>query len=79
MTSTIRGDLRRLPLWAAFGLVVLALVVLAIRMVALLACLIDVAVAVLADLACRAETAATTKAGIAPLAATTFTVPMEWR
>ena len=61
MTS-IRADLRALPLWLAVGLVLVAAVVLLLRVVGLAVC-------VVVDSAERCEAALTGAVGIAPLAA----------
>ncbi|WP_250283167.1 hypothetical protein [Frankia sp. CiP1_Cm_nod2] len=69
MTS-IRADLRALPWWAAVGLVLLAVVVLALRIAGLL-------VLAVVDAAQRIEIAVSTAAGIAPLAASTVILPAD--
>jgi hypothetical protein len=56
----VRADLRSLPWWATGGLVVLAVVVLALRVAGLLVC-------VLVDAAERVEVEVSARAGIAPL------------
>ncbi len=56
----IRADLRALPWWAVGGLVLLAAVVLALRIVGLAVC-------VLVDTVERVEIALSAAAGIAPL------------
>ncbi|AEH11627.1 MULTISPECIES: hypothetical protein [Protofrankia] len=56
----IRADLRSLPWWAAAGLALLAVVVLALRVVGLAVC-------VLVDTVERVEIALSAAAGIAPL------------
>ncbi|WP_131769203.1 hypothetical protein [Candidatus Protofrankia californiensis] len=70
MKPDIRADLRSLPWWATAGIVVLAVVVLALRIVGL------VVVAVV-DAAERIEVAVSTAAGISPLGASTLILPAD--
>jgi hypothetical protein len=64
----IRADLRALPWWVATGLVVLAVVVLAVRAAGLV-------VLAVVDAAERFEAAVSGAAGVRPLAASVVVLP----
>ncbi len=68
--TDVRAELRTLPWWATGGIVVLAVVVLALRIVGL------VVVAVV-DAAERIEVAVSIAAGISPLGASTLVLPVD--
>lgn len=67
MTGDVQSDLRRLPLWLAVALTMVALIVLALRAVGL-------AVAVVVTTAERVDVAAAVRAGITPLGASTWLI-----
>ena len=75
MTGDVRGDLRRLPWWAALLLGLLATVVLALRVVGLIVAITERVVAVVVTTAERVDVAAATAAGIRPLGASTWLIP----
>ncbi len=68
MNGGIRADLRALPWWCAAGLVLLAVLVLALRAAGLLVCAV-------VDAADRFEAAVSGTAGIRPLAASVVVLP----